>query len=283
MIKSKMTHGVSRRLGLWGCRVIVCLVCGSAIAADPNAVQDADNDLLLAERPRTVQERDLWSARFHLGDSPEETATRSELQDLLKRVGAIQFQSLPPLAVEPAVGPEPAIVPMPAPVVVEPNEPEAAAEPPLAVAPQAVPAAAPVPAEPPRPQGYISSQTLDVFKSMLDRPEQIKNPLQLAEILYRSDCLPEAAVCYQAALDRLDSSQEDPFEDRAWILFQLGNCFSKSDPLAALQSFNRVVKDYPHCLWVEMARAKSQLIDWQLKDKPSLLIHDNQISRLDEE
>jgi hypothetical protein len=69
-------------------------------------------------------------------------------------------------------------------------------------------------------------------------------------------------------------------DDRAWILFQLGNCLRDSDPSAgsgqALQAarnaYRRLIAEYPDSLWTDLAKARESLIDWYLKDDPLTLI-----------
>ncbi|MHC4551140.1 MAG: tetratricopeptide repeat protein [Planctomycetota bacterium] len=256
-----------KQIYLWMCCwASVCM----ARAADPNVPVEAEqNDLLIAEMPTTSAERQLWKARISASEPEQDDEIKNQLQELIKKVGSIQFdeiESVEHAPVEP-VKTEPVVQPTPQPVIaVEPVE----VVEPNVVAKETV--EAPVEVKSKRPEGYISDETLAIFQQMLDNPKRLKRPLELAEILYRSECYKEAGICYQAALDQMTVVDEDTYGDRAWVLYQLGNCLSKDDPLAAMNQFQLVIKEYPNCPWAELARAKAKVIDWQLKDKPVVLI-----------
>jgi TolA-binding protein len=94
----------------------------------------------------------------------------------------------------------------------------------------------------------------------------------LAEILFNSNHLKEAAKCYQQALDRITANETDRFADKEWLLFQIGNCLRNTDRQAAMQIYSQLIAEYPDSPWVDLANAKSKLIDWYLKDKPDALI-----------
>lgn len=247
-----------------------CRAEANETAVDPNLLENLENDLLLAKNPTTEPERQLWQARISVSEDGQSDQSKDELKNLIRKVGAIQFdqpeaqpqpapsstpeapaESIRPLAVEPEPG-----------LQAEPNEIETDIQTKTGLDERSL------------PEGYISAQTLKLFQELLQQPQQLKAPFELAEILFSSDCFNEAAVCYQVALDRLATDQADPYQDKAWILFQLGNCFQKSDPEKAMGKFRTVVADYSDCPWVEVAQAKSKFIDWRLKDNPLVLINE---------
>jgi len=118
----------------------------------------------------------------------------------------------------------------------------------------------------------ITEQTMKLLQQSLQKPEQIKKPLELAEILFDSSCLKEAAVCYRQALQVSDNN-DVLYKDKAWILFQLGNCLQKDDPDSATKVFRQLIAGYPESQWAEAAKVKTNLVEWYLKDKPSTLIN----------
>lgn len=258
-----------RTICLWMCCLAaVCL----AQAADPNSpVGQDENDMLIAEMPSTAAQRELWKVRASASEPDTMNVTKSQLQELIKKVGAIQFDDIKPVDNPPVqethpqppvkLGPQPVVVVEPV-NVVEPNT----------VRVESAAATVETKTKAERPKGYVSNETLAIFQQMLANPKTLKNPLELAEILYRSECFKEAGVCYQTALDRMKADDEDPYENRSWALYQLGNCLAKDDPLAAMNKFQAVIKEYPNCPWAELARTKVKVIDWQLKDKPAALI-----------
>lgn len=238
---------------------------------EPNLLQDFENDLLLAKNPTTDPERQLWKARISIFEETEPSPNKDELKELIEKIGAVRFNQS---ATKPQQKPLPvsdnnanavtsAITAAVASTVsAEPNE--VTAEEPTAAVSSEIQAS----------NGAFSEKTLKRFREMIQRPEQLKNPLELAEILFRGKCLKEAAICYQLALDRLNTADEDPYQNKAWILFQLGNSLQQDDPQAALENYRILIAECPDCPWAEAAKAKSRLVDWQMKDKPVDLVQE---------
>lgn len=238
---------------------------------EPNLLQDLENDLLLAKNPTTDSQRQLWKTRIRTFEETESTQNKDELKQLMQKINMIKFdrsEAKPRQAVLPDTKDNSKIAPSPAEAVISPvsqAEPnEAAVEMPKST----------IPSEPPATDGAFSEQTTQMFQQMLEQPENVKNPFELAEILFRGNCLKEAAICYQTAYDRQGDIVKDPHQDKAWILFQLGNCLQKDNPEAALKNYRMLITEYPDCPWAELAKEKSKLVDWQMKDKPVELIHE---------
>ena len=120
----------------------------------------------------------------------------------------------------------------------------------------------------------ISDQTLQRVKVLSQHPDKVENPLQLAEILFLDGHLKEAAIFYQEALNRIskDSSNLSCADDRAWILFQIGNCLRNDDVPAAMKAYRQLITEYPSAPWTEITKTLEKLIDWYQKDKPRELI-----------
>ncbi len=238
-------------------------------AVDPNLLENFENDLLLAKNPTTTPERQLWKARIEASDIDAADPVKDELKNLIKQVSAIKFEQ-PEMTSQSAESPE---TKMPADSTEKthaPVEPVIKTEPNEIAIPES---AASATEKPELPEGYITPETRAMFQQLLQQPKQLKNPLQLAEVLYQSECFGEAAICYQEAWIRLAADENDPCQNKAWILFQLGNCYQKVEPEKALEKFNAIVKDYPDCPWVDIAKAKSRYIDWRLTDKPVELMN----------
>ena len=107
---------------------------------------------------------------------------------------------------------------------------------------------------------------------MSRKPEQVQSPLELAEILFLSGNLNDAAMLYQEALKRQDPNDTTVSRDRAWILFQTGNCLRNNDMPAAAKIYRRLLTEYPTSPWADLASARGKLIDWYLKDEPEKLV-----------
>lgn len=155
------------------------------------------------------------------------------------------------------------------------------------------------------PYRAVSAQTLQ----MLENPEQfaadqLNNPMQLAEILFLSGHLKQAAVFYHQALNRIDPNDVMSAQDRAWILFQIGNCLwedqgdqpgglARVKPAfggvgqspapdqtslrwaAAKKMYRQLIEEYPNCPWANLARSREILIDWFLDNEPEKLIEES--------
>jgi len=224
----------------------------AASAQDPNAAGARRNDLLIASMPTTPAARQLWQARISLSQNEAPSSDKAALQRVIQQINAIQFSPSP--AAEPKVEAAAA-------VKAEPNE----------IAPAVNPAPTVDKAENKLPDGFVSEQTVQLFNGRSE-PAALENPLQMAEILFSSGRLKEAAVCYRQALDRFDAQTPDPLEDKAWVLLQLGNCLQKDDPQTALESYKRLLAECPGSMWVELAKAQSQRVQWYLQDQPKTLV-----------
>ena len=132
----------------------------------------------------------------------------------------------------------------------------------------------------PRP-GMLSEETLQILAEQLQNPEQIKNPFELAEVLFHGGRFKEAAICYQQVLLRADPNQPaaagwpDPNRQIDWTLFQIGNCLRNDDPLKAMEVYSRLCNDHAGSMWADLAKARSMLLSWYRQDEPRKLIEQN--------
>ena len=188
--------------------------------------------------------------RISAPQNKKNNGNKDELKKLIEQIRSIEFK--------PQKTPEPAIVVNPAPAE-EPNEPS------FDIPAQKEP-------EPKLPYNPVADQTLQMLKSKSQGPEQVANPFQLAEILFLSGQLKEAAVFYQEALKRTDPNDASVAEDRAWILLQIGNCLRKDDLPTAMKMYRQLVAEHPDSRWSDLAKTLEKLIDWYQKDKPKELI-----------
>lgn len=118
----------------------------------------------------------------------------------------------------------------------------------------------------------IAEQTLQTLKNLSQHPERAGSAFELAELLFLSSRPKEAAAFYQEALNRSSIGEAIAAEDRAWILFQIGNCLRNDDPPAATKAYKQLITEYPNSTWAEPAKNLQTLIDWYQKDKPQQLI-----------
>lgn len=125
------------------------------------------------------------------------------------------------------------------------------------------------------PYTPISEETLQKLKNLSQDPRKINNPFELAEILFRNGNYKEAALFYQEALNRTTSNGMKSSVDRAWLIFQAGNCLRNHDMAEAAKMYSRLVTEYPGSIWADIAMIQNQLITWYQKDNPERLISDS--------
>jgi len=118
----------------------------------------------------------------------------------------------------------------------------------------------------------ITEHTLEIFEQLAQQPQQLKKPFELAEVLFFNGSLKEAAKCYQEALNRMAVNESDCQGERAWVLFQIGNCLLNTDQLAAIEICRQLIAEYPDSPWADLAEARSKLVNWYQQDKPRELI-----------
>lgn len=103
----------------------------------------------------------------------------------------------------------------------------------------------------------------EMVKKIASNPEQTENPLESAEILFRSGYTQQAAVFYEYALN----NKELTASDKTWVLFQLGNCFENSDPSKAREFYNNLLIKYKDCQWTEIVQSKLETLRMKEENK----------------
>lgn len=206
----------------------------------------------------------LWQDDITVPQSQLDNRGENELQNLIEQISSIEFKP-------PAKGPEPIIT----------VEPESTIQSQPAQTQPNSGIETKVPQKPQKPQNQIkpqlsyqpvSEQTLKMLDNLIQQPEQLDNPFELAEILYLSGHLKEAAVFYQEALNRQTAETENSVQNRPWILFQIGNCLRNHDASTATKMYGKLLAEFPKSDWADLARAENELINWYQQDKPRTLI-----------
>lgn len=122
----------------------------------------------------------------------------------------------------------------------------------------------------------ITEKTLQILRSLTQNPEKIDNCFELGEILFTNGSLKEAAVFYQEALMCTDPNDPVMATDRAWLLFQIGNCLRNEDMDEAAKTYRQLIMEYPNSLWSELAQVQSQFIAWYQTNEPQKLTSKNE-------
>lgn len=105
-----------------------------------------------------------------------------------------------------------------------------------------------------------------LLKMLVDNPENIVNPLDVAESLFNTGNLKDAAKFYRLALQRSSTDKQDP--DRPWILLQLANCIRRENPDRAYNIYQELISEYSGSYLVSTARAQQLIISWFKEKKP---------------
>ncbi|MCU0914482.1 MAG: tetratricopeptide repeat protein [Planctomycetes bacterium] len=201
--------------------------------------------------PHSPPATELWTSRISAPDPADEAEASLALQRLIRRVHSMTFSdkgTSPPSAPTTNLAPtEPvAAVSLPAPAVAS-RVPAAS----ISVESGAVPGATPV----------VSPQVQKTFESLRQNPSRIGDPMEAADLLFLSGRPTDAIPFYEEQLRRLktDAASRD---DRAWALFQLGNCLRETNVARAQETYGKLMAEYPESPWTEMARAGSRFLTW---------------------
>jgi tetratricopeptide (TPR) repeat protein len=254
---------------LWTLLIVcVCptLVLGQATRT-PGDLASA-NDLRLANLPKTEAARNAWRDRTRLSsDDNRDAESKKKLQETLKQLKSLRFtdEAESELLTTTRAATEPDTD----------TAPQRAANKPVIIIRTQPPKAAPAfPNNVPPSNATLTKQTAEALHLLAQSPEKLPKPELLGQILLRSKVYTEAALCYQESLKRLNAKTVAPSEDKAWLLLQIGNCLQQTDPKKATTIYKQLISEYPHSLWSELVRVKTQWIIWELRDKPKTLISD---------
>jgi tetratricopeptide (TPR) repeat protein len=122
--------------------------------------------------------------------------------------------------------------------------------------------------------GMVTRQTLEILKKFSQDPNSMENPFELGETLFLSGYNTEAVIFYRQAYKRINPGKADSAQDRAWILFQIGNCLRDTDKPEAVKAYDQLIKEYPDSPWKRLAEVRKLLINWYLKEEPDKLIEE---------
>ena len=205
---------------------------------------------------KNISGLELLRAEVSIAKRQNDTESRNQLKQIIEQIRSVEFgpQKQAPVPVvtlekAPAIEPKETVPGVPG--QKEKAKPET---------------------KPKLPDEPITGETLQMLRNLAQAPEKLDNPLELGEILFVSGNVKEASMFYSEALKRKDPNDASASWDRAWILFQIGNCLRNDDLPAAAKMYQQLLTEYPNSPWVDMATAQSNLIAWYLKDEPEKLI-----------
>ena len=200
----------------------------------------------------------LWSSRIAAPDPGDDAETSLALKRLIQRVHTMTLNDKS--SAEPSTPSVPAASMAKPPTSVRTHA--EAVEPPQAES--ATPAARAAAPE-------LSPKAQKALEDLRRNPSRARDPLEIAEILFLSGRATDAVPFYEEALRRTGAGGAASGGDRAWILFQLGNCLRETDAAKAQDAYSKLIAEYPGSPWTEMARAGSQLLTWYQSTRPDQL------------
>lgn len=118
----------------------------------------------------------------------------------------------------------------------------------------------------------LSKKTLEMVAQICNDPVSFSNPFELAELLYATGRLPEAAILYKQALEKMRLQKGASDYNIAWTMFQTANCLRAVDQTQAAQMYKRLVEEFPDCQWVEVAKAKEKLLQFYMRQDTQSII-----------
>lgn len=213
--------------------------------------------------------RQLWQVSISVPKGEKDKRSKNELQQIIEQIRSVEFEpqketSKPVAAVKP--------VSTTIDVIKKPSETSVDTK--VQEEPKKREIESGLPYEP------VTAQTLQMLENLAQHPGRLDNPFELGEVLFLSGHLKEAAVFYREALNRKSPDEPGLAQDRAWILFQIGNCLRHDDLSTAMKMYRQLIAEYPNSPWVDSAKIQDKLIDWYEKDKPRTLITESQFQIL---
>ena len=212
-------------------------------------------NLTIPPDPNSNFRRQLWRVELSIAKGEKDKKTKDELKRMIEQIRSIKLNAEEEKETfEPVIVPEMVPIDDPKEVLSDTEEQEKKQ------------VELKLPFEP------ITDQTLQILKNLSQHPGNLRNPFELGETLFLSGNLKEAVIFYKEALKKKSSDDAGLARDRAWILFQMGNCLRNDDPTTAGKMYGQLITEHPNSLWKELADARNKLLDWYQKDEPRKLI-----------
>jgi tetratricopeptide (TPR) repeat protein len=223
----------------------------------PFSIFHLPSSIAAAEPDRNFKSKFLQIA-LNIPEDEKDKAARNELKRIIEQIRSINVE-LRKNTYEPVIVPDKVLIDEPNEVVEKDKDTKEQQKKEIESGPR---------------EGIIAKQTEQILKKLSQNPSNLHNPFELGETLFLSGNLKEAAICYQEALKRNTTNDANSARDRAWILFQIGNCLRNDDPPAAIQIYGQLITEYPNSTWKEFAETRRALLDWYLKEEPQKLINE---------
>ncbi|MHC5060368.1 MAG: tetratricopeptide repeat protein [Planctomycetota bacterium] len=113
-------------------------------------------------------------------------------------------------------------------------------------------------------------RTNRALTALIENPQNVINPLAVAESLFVQGNTKAAVKFYKIVIDRTADKKDHP--DRPWALFQAANCLRHDDTAAASQFYQQLITEYPASDWTAAANSQRQIIAWRTQNNPKVIL-----------
>jgi len=217
------------------------------------------------QRTDSTITQELWQSRLSVPDGERDDKYRIELERLIEKIRSVKFEPAKStykslVTSEPVPTAEPEQISLPPDVQQEPVKEQ--------IDDQAIE----IETVTNLPYKPIADGTLRMLEKISQSPGQLDDPFALSEVLFLSGHLKKAAKFYQQAFERMERDDDASGQDKAWALFQTGNCLRHDDLASAKRIYEQLLVEYPDSPWSDLVKARIRLIDWYLQVKPKSLV-----------
>jgi len=120
------------------------------------------------------------------------------------------------------------------------------------------------------PKTPATDNTQRALDALINNPQNVLDPLAVAEALFQQGNLKGAAKFYNLALKQMAEKTENP--NRPWAMFQAANCIRHDDPTGAYQLYQQLISEYPASDWTAAAHSHQQVITWYQQSRPEKIL-----------
>ncbi len=189
--------------------------------------QQVDEAGLIIQETKQLKKQ-IFEEDYKLFEKDPNDQSRGELDDLVKELNALTFQSN---MIRPIEKVEPNMVDI--------NEPA---------------------------EVNVIVEEFKLDENFKPDPNNVIELVGLADILYKDKLYANAGLYYKTALEKIESQQKGDLKQMAWILFQLGNCNKDDNPKEAFKYYDKLSVKFPGSKWAEICATQKKITELRIKE-----------------
>jgi tetratricopeptide (TPR) repeat protein len=120
------------------------------------------------------------------------------------------------------------------------------------------------------PKTGANDETRRALAALIANPQNVLDPLAVAEALFQRGNMKDAAKFYALALKRIADKTDNL--NRPWAMFQAANSIRYDDPAGAYQLYQQLIAEYPASDWTAAAHSQQQVITWYQQNSPKKIL-----------